>query len=358
MRGMTPRASPAPTPASPSRSSFRFATMLRSRGITRKCREWRTLSSSSGCCVLVLVVVTLFAGVKTVPQGQVWTVERFGAYTRMLQARAELRDALCRSCRPQAERAGAGGRHSRAERHHPRQRDRGGGRDHLLPGDGAREGGLSGHQPHPRADHAGDDQHPRGDRRDGAGRHAVVARADQHRAAGDPGRRDGSLGRQGQPRRDPQDRAAGEPDPRDEPADDRRARAARRGGAGRGRAAGRDPARRGREAGADPGRRGPPAGRQPRRRGARAAGPGRGEATQMVADAAAPATASRPALFHRRPLRAGVPGAGAGAQHPPGRGADGESPRSPAASPRPWSCCVRISMHRGLRPAFPWSIPR
>src|SRR5579871_4198637 len=35
--------------------------------------------------VLFLVVITLFAGVKTVPQGSVWTVERFGAYTRMLQ---------------------------------------------------------------------------------------------------------------------------------------------------------------------------------------------------------------------------------------------------------------------------------
>lgn len=35
--------------------------------------------------LLVLVVVTLIAGVKTVPQGQVWTVERFGAYTRLLQ---------------------------------------------------------------------------------------------------------------------------------------------------------------------------------------------------------------------------------------------------------------------------------
>ena len=35
--------------------------------------------------VLVLVVMTLFAGVKTVPQGQIWTVERFGAYTRMLE---------------------------------------------------------------------------------------------------------------------------------------------------------------------------------------------------------------------------------------------------------------------------------
>jgi regulator of protease activity HflC (stomatin/prohibitin superfamily) len=35
--------------------------------------------------ILVLVVVTLVAGVKTVPQGQVWTVERFGAFTRLLQ---------------------------------------------------------------------------------------------------------------------------------------------------------------------------------------------------------------------------------------------------------------------------------
>ena len=34
--------------------------------------------------VLVLVVATVFAGTKTVPQGQVWTVERFGAFTREL----------------------------------------------------------------------------------------------------------------------------------------------------------------------------------------------------------------------------------------------------------------------------------
>ena len=34
--------------------------------------------------ILVLVVVTVFAGLKTVPQGQVWTVERFGAFTRLL----------------------------------------------------------------------------------------------------------------------------------------------------------------------------------------------------------------------------------------------------------------------------------
>jgi regulator of protease activity HflC (stomatin/prohibitin superfamily) len=35
--------------------------------------------------VLVLVVVIIFAGVQTVPQGQIWTVERFGAYVRMLE---------------------------------------------------------------------------------------------------------------------------------------------------------------------------------------------------------------------------------------------------------------------------------
>jgi regulator of protease activity HflC (stomatin/prohibitin superfamily) len=34
--------------------------------------------------LLVLIVVTVFAGVKTVPQGQIWTVERFGAFTSTL----------------------------------------------------------------------------------------------------------------------------------------------------------------------------------------------------------------------------------------------------------------------------------
>ena len=34
--------------------------------------------------LLVLVIVTVFAGAKTVPQGQMWTVERFGAFTRLL----------------------------------------------------------------------------------------------------------------------------------------------------------------------------------------------------------------------------------------------------------------------------------
>jgi regulator of protease activity HflC (stomatin/prohibitin superfamily) len=34
---------------------------------------------------LVVIIVTMFAGAKSVPQGNIWTVERFGAYTRNLQ---------------------------------------------------------------------------------------------------------------------------------------------------------------------------------------------------------------------------------------------------------------------------------
>src|SRR5215510_14432385 len=35
--------------------------------------------------VVFLAILTLLLGVKTVPQGYNWTVERFGRYTRMLQ---------------------------------------------------------------------------------------------------------------------------------------------------------------------------------------------------------------------------------------------------------------------------------
>jgi regulator of protease activity HflC (stomatin/prohibitin superfamily) len=34
--------------------------------------------------LVLLVTATLFAGVKTVPQGHDWTIERFGKYTRTL----------------------------------------------------------------------------------------------------------------------------------------------------------------------------------------------------------------------------------------------------------------------------------
>ena len=35
--------------------------------------------------VLFLALVTIFAGVKSVPQGREWTVERFGRFTRVLK---------------------------------------------------------------------------------------------------------------------------------------------------------------------------------------------------------------------------------------------------------------------------------
>src|SRR3712207_9184687 len=35
--------------------------------------------------LLLLAVITAWKGIKTVPQGEVWTVERFGAFTRLLQ---------------------------------------------------------------------------------------------------------------------------------------------------------------------------------------------------------------------------------------------------------------------------------
>jgi regulator of protease activity HflC (stomatin/prohibitin superfamily) len=36
--------------------------------------------------IVVIALMTLFAGIKTVPQGEEWTVERFGRYTRTLQS--------------------------------------------------------------------------------------------------------------------------------------------------------------------------------------------------------------------------------------------------------------------------------
>lgn len=45
--------------------------------------------------ILLLAVVTLLAGVKTVPQGQEWTLEQLGRYMRTLLAGAEPHRSLC-----------------------------------------------------------------------------------------------------------------------------------------------------------------------------------------------------------------------------------------------------------------------
>src|SRR5260370_36623324 len=51
------------------------------------CRHWRNFMTGFdifAIALVLLVIVTLFAGVKTVPQGYDWTIERFGKYTRTL----------------------------------------------------------------------------------------------------------------------------------------------------------------------------------------------------------------------------------------------------------------------------------
>ena len=100
-------------------------------------------------------------------------------------------------------------------------------------------------------------------------------RRDQRAAAARDGRRRLALGRQGHAHRDQGHPPAGRPRRRHGAPDEGRAREARRRARGRGPAPGGDPARRGPEAVADPRRRGPQGSGLPRRRGARAARPRR-----------------------------------------------------------------------------------
>ncbi|VEA72255.1 Uncharacterised protein [Serratia rubidaea] len=50
--------------------------------------------------VIVLALVTVFAGAKIVPQGYQWTVERFGRYTKTLMPGLNLVVPFVRSHRP------------------------------------------------------------------------------------------------------------------------------------------------------------------------------------------------------------------------------------------------------------------
>ncbi|MGY3140153.1 regulator of protease activity HflC (stomatin/prohibitin superfamily) [Ewingella americana] len=51
--------------------------------------------------IVVLALLVVFAGVKIVPQGYQWTVERFGRYTKTLMPGPESGCALRRPRRPQ-----------------------------------------------------------------------------------------------------------------------------------------------------------------------------------------------------------------------------------------------------------------
>src|SRR6201999_2325273 len=58
---------------------------MNSRGLYRACFGGTMSGFDIFAIVLVLlVIVTLFAGIKTVPQGYDWTIERFGKYTQTL----------------------------------------------------------------------------------------------------------------------------------------------------------------------------------------------------------------------------------------------------------------------------------
>ena len=133
--------------------------------------------------IVALAVLTLFAGVKTVPQGYNWTVERFGKYTRTLRPGPQSHRAVLRPHRPQDEHDGAGDRHPAAGCHHQGQRHRHGRRARVLPGDRRRQGELRNRQSRSGDRQAHHDQHPLGDGRHGSRPDAVASRRDQRAAA-------------------------------------------------------------------------------------------------------------------------------------------------------------------------------
>ena len=53
-----------------------------SRSIDSRRRSWESAVSTSSSSFVLLAVLVVFLGVKTVPQGYNWTVERFGRYTK------------------------------------------------------------------------------------------------------------------------------------------------------------------------------------------------------------------------------------------------------------------------------------
>ena len=104
--------------------------------------------------MVVLAVALVFMGVKTVPQGFEYTVERFGRYTRTLPPGLHLIAPLVE--RPTPERDGTGNGYAIAGNHHARQRHGHRRRRGVLSGARPRQGVLRGaaaRNPQPHDDH-------------------------------------------------------------------------------------------------------------------------------------------------------------------------------------------------------------
>ena len=133
--------------------------------------------------LVILVILVLLAGVKTVPQGYNYTVERFGRFTRTLTPGLSIIVPFIDRIGSQDEHDGAGARRADAGGHHQGQRHGLGRRRRLLPG--ARRGarrlrGARAGERHPAAHH---DQPPHRHGRHGPRRAALQARRHQRPAA-------------------------------------------------------------------------------------------------------------------------------------------------------------------------------
>ena len=89
--------------------------------------------------VLAVAAALVFMGVKSIPQGSEYTVERFGRYTRTLRPGLHLIVPFIDRIGAQHQHDGAGDGRAFAGGHHQGQRHGDGRRRGLLPGAGSRE---------------------------------------------------------------------------------------------------------------------------------------------------------------------------------------------------------------------------